>query len=89
MAELLRPRFSSKFQKRFKKLHPLLKNKFAKQLELILTNPRHPSLNIKKMGGLDIFEARLNYHNRFIFKIVNDEIWFYSIGPHDEGLGKK
>ncbi len=88
MAKFLKPRFYPKFEKRFKKLHPLLKKKFEKQLEFILTNPRHPSLNLKKMAGLDMFEARLDYHNRFVFKIVDDEIWFYSIGPHDEGLGK-
>lgn len=89
MAKLLKQRFSPRFQKRFKKLHPLLKKKFEKQLKLLLANPNHPSLNIKKMGGSGMFEARLDYHNRFVFKIVNNELWFYSIGPHDEGLGKK
>lgn len=89
MAKLLKPRFSPKFQKRFKKLHPSLKKKFEKQLKFLLVNPSHPSLAVKKMGGLDLFEARLDYHNRFVFKIVDDEAWFYSIGPHDEGLGKK
>ena len=89
MVKFLKPRFYPKFQKRFKKLHPSLKKKFAKQLEFVLTNPGHPSLNIKKMGGSDMYEARLDYHNRFVFKIVDDELWLYSIGPHDEGLGKK
>lgn len=88
MAKLLKPRFSPRFQKRFKKLHPLLKKKFEKQLMVFLSNPRHPSLRTKKMQGYDLFEARLDYHNRFVFKIIDDEIWFYSIGPHDEGLGK-
>ncbi len=89
MAKLLKPRFSPKFQKRFKKLHPSLKKKFAKQLKFMLENPRHPSLNIKKMAGSERFEGRLDYHNRFVFKIFDNEIWFYSVGPHDEGLGKK
>ena len=88
MVKFLKPRFSPKFQKRFKKLHPLLKKKFEKQLKLLLENPSHPSLRIRKMQGFDLFEARLDYHNRFIFKIADDEIWFYSIGTHDEGLGK-
>lgn len=89
MAKFLKPRFSSKFQKRFKKLHPSLRKKFTKQLKILLANPRHPSLRIKKMEGLDLFEARIDYHNRFVYKIVGEEIWLYSIGPHDEGLGKK
>ena len=89
MAKLLKPRFYPRFQKRFKKLPPSLKKKFEKQLKFILANPAHPSLNIKKMQGKDTCEARLDYHNRFVFKIIEEEIWFYSIGPHDEGLGKK
>ncbi len=89
MVELLKPHFSPTFQKRFKKLSSPLKKKFEKQLELLLANPRHPSLRAKKMAGLDLFEARLDFHNRFVYQVVGNEIWFYSIGPHDTGLGKK
>lgn len=89
MVKLLKPRFSPTFQKRFQKLSLSLKNKFGKQLKLLLSNLRHPSLRAKKMEGLDLFEARLDYHNRFVYKVIGEEIWFYSIGSHDEGLGKK
>ena len=89
MAKFLKPRFSPKFQKRFKRLHPLLKKKFEKQLKFMLSNPKHPSLKIKKMAGSGLFEGRLDYHNRFVFKLFDNEIWFYLVGPHDEGLGKK
>lgn len=41
------------------------------------------------MAGSDLYEARLDYHNRFVYEVTDDEIWFYSIGPHDVGLGKK
>ena len=92
MAELIRvlnPRFLPKFKKQYKKLHPTLKQKFTKQLTLLLENPRHPSLKARKMSGTEDYEARLDKHNRFIYTVVHDEIWFYAIGPHDEGLGKK
>ncbi len=89
MVKLLTPKFSSKFRKQHNKLHPVLRKKFDKQLALLLSNPAHPSLQIKKMQGSGLFEARLDYHNRFVYKIVDSEIWFYAIGPHDEGLGKK
>lgn len=89
MAKLLTPKFSSKFKKQYNKLHPVLRKKFDKQLTLLLSNPDHPSLQRKKKQGSELFEARLDYHNRFVYKIVYDEIWFYAIGPHDEGLGKK
>lgn len=85
----LKPQFTPKFKKQFSKLNPIIKKKFAKQLTLLLQNPRHPSLRARKMEGVDVYEARLDRHNRFVYKIVNDDIWFYVIGPHDEGLGKK
>lgn len=85
----LQPKFQPKFEKQFKKLHPVLKKKFSKQLSLLLKNPRHPSLNINKMSGFDLYEARLDKHNRFVYGAIDDEIWFYTIGPHDEGLGRK
>lgn len=92
MAELvkvLQPKFLPKFQKQYKRLHPVLKQKFTKQLSLLLENSRHPSLKTRKMGGSEDYEARLDKHNRFVYGIVGEEIRFYSIGPHDEGLGKK
>lgn len=89
MAKLLTPRFAPKFKKQFKKLSPSLQKKFTKQLTFLLQNPKHPSLRIKKMAGEELFEARLDYHNRFIYNLIEDEIWFYAIGSHDAGLGKK
>lgn len=89
MVRLLTPVFSPKFKKQYKKLPLILQKKFTKQLKFLVENSRHPSLRIKKMEGTDFFEARLDYHNRFVYKIVVNEIRFYAIGPHDEGLGKK
>lgn len=89
MAQLLIPVFLPKFKKQFKKLHPNLRKKFAKQLTFLIANPGHPSLHSRKMQATDLFKARLDYHNRFVYKIVESEVRFYTIGPHDEGLGKK
>ena len=41
------------------------------------------------MQGEDIFEARIEYHYRFIFKIEDGEINILTVGMHDAGLGKK
>jgi hypothetical protein len=41
------------------------------------------------MSGTDKFEARLDRHFRFTYLIKTNEIWLLTIGPHDEGLGKK
>lgn len=89
MAQLLTPKFSPNFRKQYKKLAPSIRKKFVKQLSFIVQNRKHPSLRSKKMQGNELFEARLDYHNRFIYKVVEKQIWFYAIGPHDTGLGKK
>ncbi len=86
---MYKPYFSENFKKQFSKLPSYLQKKFLKQLKLILTDFHHPSLRSRKMAGTERFEARLDYHQRFTYRISDDEIWFLSIGPHDEGLGKK
>jgi len=87
--EVLKPHFAEKFEKQYKKLPLPLQKKFTKQMKLLLQDFRHPSLKSRKMQGQEVYEARLDYHNRFIYKIWEDEIWFIAIGPHDEGLGRK
>ena len=86
---MLKPLYSEGFKKQYKKLPPILQNKFLKQLNFLLKNPHHPSLHTKRVSGTEKFEARVDYHNRLTFLVVQNEIWFLSIGPHDEGLGKK
>ncbi len=49
----------------------------------------NPQLYSKKMAGIPRLEARIDYHYRFTFTIEGNYIWILSIGPHDEGLGKK
>jgi hypothetical protein len=41
------------------------------------------------MEGLDRYEARVDWHYRMTFAILQDHIYILTIGPHDEGLGKK
>lgn len=89
MAKLLTPIFAKKFKKQFKKLPPSLQKRFDVKLSLLLTNPRHPSLRARQMVGAEIFEARLTKHYRFTYQLTENDAWFLSIGPHDEGLGKK
>jgi len=89
MVKLLRPVFSTSFKKHYHKLPIAAQKKFTKQLKFLLENYRHPSLATRKMGGSDIFEARVDLHYRFTFQIDGNEIILRTIGPHDEGLGKK
>ena len=82
-------KFTNKAEKQYKKLPQTLKDKARKQFHFLLDDYRHPSLHTRKMSGLTHFEARIDKHNRFTFEVIEKTIFILSIGPHDEGLGKK
>lgn len=82
-------KFTRKSQKQFTKLPKYLKKKARKQFHFLLDDYHHASLRTRKMGGTDIFEARLDRQNRFTFTIAKDNVIVLSMGPHDQGLGKK
>lgn len=81
--------YAKDFKKQYQKLPLKIQKKFIKQFKLLLADFRHPSLRSKKMGGSEVYEARVDYHYRFVYQIIENEIWFVSVGPYDEGLGKK
>ena len=81
--------FSTGFKKQHQRLPQSQQKKFAKQLAYLTADLRHPSLRSRKMAGANKFEARIDRHYRFTYIINLNEIWLLTIGPHDEGLGKK
>lgn len=89
MAKLLKVIFAPKFKKQFKRLPVAQKKKFEKQLKFLLKDFRHPSLKARRMGGKSRFEAKVNYHYRFTYRVEKNEAWILTIGPHDKGLGKR
>ncbi len=82
-------RFSEKAKKQSQKLPAPIRTKLQKQVILLLSNPRHPSLRARKMQGMDLYEGRIDYHHRFVFEVMEDVIHVLAVGPHDTGLGKK
>jgi len=66
-----------------------IQKKAKRQFNFLLQDYRYPSLHSRKMSGLDLFEARIDLHYRFTFQIEGDVIYVFTVGPHDEGLGKK
>lgn len=78
-----------KAEKSLKKLDPKIKKKLIKQLLLLEKDFNHPSLYTKKTQDQTLWEARIDFHYRFTFKMDEDNIYIIAIGPHDEGLGKK
>lgn len=75
---------SSQFQKRYKKLPQKIKDKTKKQLRLLLSNPQHPSLNLKKMKDpRDIWEIRITYSYRLTFQQFEEAFYLRNVGSHD------
>ncbi|MBU3979336.1 hypothetical protein KJ980_05855 [Patescibacteria group bacterium] len=86
----MRISFTKKALKAYESLPLSIKKKADKQFIFLVSDIRHPSLRIKKMQGyVDIWECRIDYHYRFTIIIEEQEITVRTIGPHDQGLGKK
>jgi mRNA-degrading endonuclease RelE of RelBE toxin-antitoxin system len=75
---------SRKFKKQYKKLPQQIKDLSKKQLELLLGNPGHPSLVIKKMNDpRKIWEGKINRSYRFTFQKTEENYILRTIGTHD------
>jgi plasmid maintenance system killer protein len=56
---------------------------FDKQLRLLATNLRHPSLHAKKYDAeSDVWQARINRDWRFYFRIVGVSYLIIDLMPH-------
>ncbi len=61
-----------------------IKKKTQKALDLLLSNPRHPSLNLKKLQGIeDIWYGRINKNYRFTFQKEGEVLIMRRVGTHD------
>ena len=75
--------FSKGFIRDYNKLPQRIQETADKQLKILLSNPKHPSLNVKTVKGVkDIWEARVTYHYRFTFKIEGENYALRKIGTH-------
>ena len=76
--------FTNKLIRHYRKLPLRIQKTTDKQLELLLSNPQHPSLNIKKMKNpQNIWEGRITESHRFTFKVEKDTYILRNIGTHD------
>jgi len=80
--------YSENFKKNVEKLPIEVKQQLKRKLEIMLENPRHPSLRVKKLKGRKdgIFEASINMDIRITWEYINDGILLRNIGEHDETL---
>ena len=76
--------FTKNFIRDYRNLPQHIQRATDKQLDLLLSNPKHPSLNMKKMQDpRDIWEGRVTQSYRFTFQIQEDMYIFRKIGTHD------
>jgi mRNA-degrading endonuclease RelE of RelBE toxin-antitoxin system len=75
---------TERFKKDYQKLPLEIRKAAKKHLAFLLSNPDHPSLNIKKMQDpRNIWEARVIESYRFTFQIEEDKYILRKIGTHD------
>jgi len=80
------------FKRDFQRLPETIKRRTEAALRLLLSNPHHPSLRIKKVRGeimkgyRNIFEGRITRDYRFFFLIETQAYILLRCGKHDEYL---
>ncbi len=81
-------KYSSLFKKKVKLLDQKTKKTLKAKLELMLENPKHPSLRTKKIQGTEgIFEASINMSVRMTFEYdAEGNLILRNIGEHDKTL---
>ena len=77
--------FTKRFEKHFKTLTVQEKTQLSRKLELLSTNPAHPSLRTKRIQGTDkLYECSVNMDIRIIWYYEGDTmIILVDVGHHD------
>lgn len=79
--------YSELFAEKVKDLPLEVRRALKKKLELLIENPRHPSLRTKKIRGQhNIFEASITMDIRMTWQYTEDGILLRNIGEHDKTL---
>ena len=76
--------YTKSFEKDYCQLPGQIQKRLDKQLQFLLNNFHHPSLNIKKMKGHpSIWEGRINSGYRFTFQVIGNTCLIRRAGTHD------
>jgi len=80
---------TERFKRAYRKLSPENRERARKAIRLLLENPRHPGLRVKRVKGTHhIWEARVSRSCRLTFEIHGDTYLLRNIGEHDKVLGR-
>jgi mRNA-degrading endonuclease RelE of RelBE toxin-antitoxin system len=73
------------FDEGFKRLPKEIKRQAREAFKLFQDNPRHPSLQFKKIRGTkNTYSARITDDYRVLGTREKDDVTWYWIGPHSE-----
>jgi len=77
--------YTKRFEKHFKTLTAQEKTQLSRKLELLSTNPAHPSLRTKRIQDTDkLYECSVNMDIRIIWYYEGDTmIILVDVGHHD------
>jgi len=79
--------YSEQFRANIQTLSIEVKKVLKKKLEIMVENPKHPSLRTKKIQGQEnIFEASINMNIRITWQYTDDGILLRNIGEHNKTL---
>ena len=80
---MVKIRRTNSFLKDYRTLPADIQDRVDKQLTLLLENPRHPSLRLKKLKGTDTFEIRITKGYRLTLRYANKVLELRRVGTHD------
>jgi len=75
--------FSARFQKERNSLPKQVNVALTKVLKFFVSDPRHPSLQAKKLPGTDKWYARIDRAYRFTYQINDEVIILRRVGTHE------
>ena len=81
-------RLTDRFEKAYKKLQPEIQKKIDKAIMLLLTNHKHPSIQVRKLESKpDMWYLRVDSNYRLTFEIIDNYIYILrNVGTHDKTL---
>jgi mRNA-degrading endonuclease RelE of RelBE toxin-antitoxin system len=76
--------FSKRFFVEYENLERSVQKRIDRKLQLLSQNIQYPGLGVKKMVNTgNIYEARVDIHNRMTFQIHGDIILMRRVGTHE------
>ena len=76
--------FTPRFDRLFRRLPRTIRDATYEKLSLLIVNPAHPSLRVKRIKGTSrIWEMSITMNYRLTFEMDGERIILRRIGTHD------